>query len=56
MGPGQSDKKCSDNVVFWGVFSPEVKWLVSKKAIIVQGSRGGPTFSRGVQLFPGKPI
>ena len=31
------------------------KWLISKKTIIFQGSRGGPTFSRGggVQLFPG---
>ena len=43
-------------------FSPElifteVKWLISKKTIIFQGFRGGPTFSRGggggVQLFPG---
>ena len=25
----------------------------SKKSIIFQGSGGGPTFSRGVQLFPG---
>ena len=25
----------------------EVKWLISKKTIIFQGSRGGPTFSRG---------
>ena len=24
-----------------------------KKTIIFHGSRGGPTFSRGVQLFPG---
>ena len=31
----------------------EVKWLISKKTIIFQGSRGGSTFSRGVQLFPG---
>ena len=32
----------------------EVKWPISKKCIIFQGSRGGPTFSRGgVQLFPG---
>ena len=29
------------------------KWLISKKTIIFQGSRGGPSFSRGVQLFPG---
>ena len=25
----------------------EVKWSISKKSIIFQGSRGGPTFSRG---------
>ena len=36
----------------------EVKWLISKKTIIFQGFRGGPTFSRGgggggVQHFPG---
>ena len=31
----------------------EVKWLISKETIIVQGSRWGPTFSRGVQLFQG---
>ena len=24
-----------------------IKWLISKKTIIFQGSRGGPTFSRG---------
>ena len=34
----------------------EVKWLISKKTIIVRDSRRGPTFSRGwggVQLFLG---
>ena len=31
----------------------EVKWLFSKKTIVFQGSRGGPTFSRGVQLLQG---
>ena len=31
----------------------EVKWSISKKSIFFQGSRGGQTFSRGVQLFPG---
>ena len=48
-GQGQSCKKSSDNVVF--VFFPayftEVKRSISKKSIIFQGSRGGPTFSRG---------
>ena len=42
---------------FFFFFSPqlitEVKWLISKKTIIFQGSRGGPTFSMGVQLFQG---
>ena len=55
-GPGQSDKKTSDNVFFCcfflfcfflsSAYSTEVKWLISKKTIIFQGSRG-------VQLFPG---
>ena len=27
--------------------------VISKKTIVFQGFRGGPTFSRGVQLFPG---
>ena len=31
----------------------EVKWSISNKSIIFQGSRGGPTFSMRVQLFPG---
>ena len=56
-GAGQYDKKSPDNVFF---FCPEVKWLISKKTIIFQGARvgptfssggGGPTFSRGVQLL-----
>ena len=25
----------------------EVKWFISKETIIFQGSRGGPTFSKG---------
>ena len=42
---------------FWSsAYFTEVKWLISKKTIIFQGSRVGPTFSRGVQLFPGGPI
>ena len=53
-GPGQSDKKALTTFFFLvlSLFS-EVKWSISNKAIIFQGSRGGPTFSRGVQLFPG---
>ena len=57
--PGQSDKKSPDNVFFLSsAYFTEVKWLISKKTIIFQGSRGGPTFSRGggVQLFPGGQI
>ena len=48
-------KKSSDNVFLFLVLSLflEVKWSISKKYIIFQGSRGGPTFSRGVQLFSG---
>ena len=55
-GPGQSDKKSSDVffVVFFVVLSLlDVKWSISKNSIIFQGSRGGPTFSRRVQLSPG---
>ena len=42
---------------FWSTaYFTEVKWLIFlKKTIIFQGSRGGPTFSRGgggFQLFP----
>ena len=29
------------------LFFTEVKWSISKKSIIFQGFRGGPTFSRG---------
>ena len=60
-GPGQSEKKI-DGFFSSGYFT-EVKWLISKKIIIFQGSRGvqhfpggggGPTFSRGgVRFFPG---
>ena len=52
-GPGQSDKKSSENVFFFffffflsSAYSSEVKWLISKKTIIFQGSRG-------FQIFPG---
>ena len=46
---------------FFFFFSPQRilqksngQWSISKTSIIFQGSRGGPTFSRGeVQLFPG---
>ena len=29
------------------------EWLISKKNIIFQGFRGGPTFSRGSKFFQG---
>ena len=41
-------KKSSDNVFFLVL---SVKWSISKKSIIYQGSRGGPTFSRGGSNF-----
>ena len=41
-------KKSPDDVFFWSsAYFTEVKWLISKKTIIFQGSGGGPTFSRG---------
>ena len=59
-GPGQSDKKKTDNVFFLSsAYFTEVKWLISKKTFIFQGSRGGPTFSRGgggSNFFQGGPI
>ena len=61
-GPGQSHKKALTTLFLFflfflsSVYFTDVKWLISKKTIIFQGFRGGPTFSRGgggVQLFPG---
>ena len=54
----QTDKKALTTFFFFffswsSAYFKEVKWSISKKSIIFQGSRGGPTFSRGVQLFPG---
>ena len=50
-GPGQSDKKSSGNVFFFLIpqliLQQSNKWSISKKSIIFQGSRGGPSFSRG---------
>ena len=62
-GPGQSDKKSSDNVFLY-FFSPNLILQKSngqfqrnlsffKVPEGVQHFSGGPTFSRGVQLFPG---
>ena len=60
-GPGQSDKKSSDNVFFFFFLVLNLFYksqMVNFKEIhhfsIFQGSTGGLTFSRGwVQLFPG---
>ena len=55
-GPIQTDKKAL-TTFFFSFFGPqhftEVKWSFLKKSTIFQGSRGGPTSSRGVQLLPG---
>ena len=45
-GPGQSDKKALTTFLVLSLFYSR-KWLISKKTTIFQGSRGGPTFSRG---------
>ena len=44
-GPDHPDKKAL--TAFFLAYFTEVKWSISKKSIIFQGSRGGPTFSRG---------
>ena len=59
-GPGQYDKKALTALFFLLFFSSsayftEVKWLISKKTIIFQGSSGGPTFARGSNFFQGGP-
>ena len=62
-GPGQSDKKSSDNVFFFffffffflfSAYFKEVKWSISKKSIIFKVPEGSNIF-QGVQLFPGGP-
>ena len=59
-GPGQSDKKSPDNVFFLVLSLFYWSQMVNfEENYHFQGSRGGPTFSRGggggggVQLFPG---
>ena len=54
--PGQSDKKKALFFLVLSLFyrSQMVNFKISKKSTIFQGSRGGLTFSRGVQLFPGE--
>ena len=54
--PGQSDKKALTTFFKSAAYFTEVKWLISKKTIIFQGQRGGPTFPRGgggSNFFPG---
>ena len=46
-GPRQSDKKKHSDSVVCSAYFTEVKWLISKRNIIFQGSGGGPNFSRG---------
>ena len=43
-GLGQSDNISSDKVFFFesSAYFTRFKWLISKKTIIFQGSRGGP--------------
>ena len=62
-GPGQSDKKSSDKVFFGpqlilkksnGQFQRNLSFFkVTEGVQHFPGVGGGPTFSRGVQLFPG---
>ena len=57
-GPGQSDRKKSSGVFVFCFFLVlslfyRSRMVNFKISIIFQGSRGGPTFSRGVQLFAG---
>ena len=58
-GPGQSDKKSSDNVSFF--FSPqvhftEVKCSISKKSIIFKVPEGSNIYQGGSNFFQGGPI
>ena len=63
-GPGQSDKKklwqrfFSFSFFFcWSsAYCTEVKWLISKKSIIFQGSRGVQQSRWGSNFFQGGPI
>ena len=54
----QRPKKNSlDNVfLVLGLFYSLQRWsngFIAERTILSKGSRGGPTFSSGVQLFPG---
>ena len=39
---------------FWSLTYFTVYYFITEKTILFEGFRGGPTFSRGVQLFPGE--
>ena len=50
-------KNSLDNVfLVLGLFYSLQRWsngFIAERTILSKGSRGGPTFSSGVQLFPG---
>ena len=50
-------KNSLDNVfLVFGLFYSLQRWskgFIAERTILSKGSRGGPTFSSGVQLFPG---
>ena len=48
-GPGQSDNDFFKSSAYF----TDVKWSISKKSIVFQGSRWGPIFSRGSNFFQG---
>ena len=50
-GPCQSDKKALTMTFQSSAYFTEVKWSISKKSIVFQGSRWGPIFSRGSNFF-----
>ena len=53
-GPGQSDKKSSDNVLFLVLSLFYISQMVNfKENYHFSRFPSAPTFSRGVQLFPG---
>ena len=56
-GGGGGGSNCLFPIETHILFFTEVKWSISKKSIIFQGFRGGPTFSRGgPTFFRGGPI
>ena len=51
-GPGQTDKKSSDNIFFSPQLIYRSQMVNFKEMYHFLGSRGGQIFFRGVQLFP----